>query len=292
MPDTLFTGVRTNWTDTSNACIFIDVEDAAAQPISINEYVSAQTANSFEIENNAGSTRYAIIATATTGTAYTITADVTTGTVESVTADSVTTGTGYSLSVDGLTTGRGIFVENVGEVMTSGTLIGGTLTASGATLAVLTGNVGNFTSSVDETRSSGTTTMTDFNTVTISRTSINTTAGGTLAMDGAALLITTTSTETAGTLTDGSFALEIVDNARDDGEGVFAVSITCDNPGTDFAGGIDMTSFSVDEPLIKFITDSSGSNADPAAHAGVDDWICFENSANVLMFCPCYAAST
>lgn len=267
--------------------IDIDLEAEDAVGIRIDEDAGATVA-SLQIRNNAATARYDIMATADTEDMIDVTSDCTTGKVYDVTADSVTTGSGYDLSVDGLTTGKGIRVQNVGEAQTSGILIEGDLTASGSSIAVVTGNVAKFAQSLDETRSSGTTTS-DNDVVLISKTAINTTASGTHASLGAALKIESTATETAGTLTEDSFAIEIATNARSSSAS-YAVSITHDNAGSGLAGGIDCSSFSLDEPILKFLTDTTGSSKSPET-VSQDDWVCVENSAGTLHFLPAYLAS-
>lgn len=210
-----------------------------------------------------------------------------TGPAVAFTFDSMTTGTGATISVDAITTGTGLLIENTGEAMTSAKLLDVELTASGSSLSVITGNVAKFASSVDETRSSGTT-ATDYDTVLIVRTSINTTASGTHTMAGAALKIETTSTETAGTLDDDSFAIEIAHNARNDSNDIYAIKITADNAGTQLGGGIDLTSFAVVEPTINFPA-GTASSIDPSMTAETG-WI---NIAvdGTIRYVPFYAAS-
>jgi len=210
------------------------------------------------------------------------------GVVVDVSADAMTTGTGLDMgAMDALTTGKGVNIASTGEAITSGVLLDVDHTGSGDTLALFTGNVARFASSLDETRATGTT-ASDYDTVLISRTSINTTAGGTHTMAGAALKIETTSTETAGTLTDASYALEITHNARHDSADIYGISITADNPGTNAAGGIDLSSFAAGEPTINFV-DGTASSIDPSATAETG-WI---NIAvgGTIRYVPYYAAA-
>ena len=124
--DVLYLGSKHDWEDTSNAAIYIDLEDAAAQGIKINEYVSAQTAPSIEVENNAGTTVFQVLASATTANAFQHTVDVTTGNGMILTANSLTTGSGLSVNSSATaitTTGRLLEVFHTGATSTSGTII-------------------------------------------------------------------------------------------------------------------------------------------------------------------------
>lgn len=126
MAETLYLGRKHNWDDSSNAAIFLDLEDAAAQGIRIQEYVTGQTAPSFEIENNAASTQFQLLSSATTANAMTHTVATTTGNGIAVTADSLTTGTGVSVnsSATAITgAGRMLEVFHTGTTSTSGTLV-------------------------------------------------------------------------------------------------------------------------------------------------------------------------
>ena len=126
MPETLFLGVKKNWTDTSNAAIYLDLEDAAAQGILIQEYITGQTSPSLEIQNNAGTTVYQILASADTANASVLTTATTTGNAYILTANSLTTGSGLSLNSSATaitTTGRLLEVFHTGATSTSGTVI-------------------------------------------------------------------------------------------------------------------------------------------------------------------------
>ncbi|MFA5350289.1 MAG: hypothetical protein WC357_03025 [Candidatus Omnitrophota bacterium] len=105
-------------------------------------------------------------------------------------------------------------------------------------------------------RTSGTT-ADNFDTITVARTSVTTGAGGTFTVDGALLKLASTCTQTNGTLTDNTFAIEIAHNTFVASTRTWCVSITHNNAATDgLACGIDMSSFSVDEPLLKVVADA------------------------------------
>jgi hypothetical protein len=126
MATELYLGRKIDWDDTSNAAIYIDLEDAAAQGIRIQEYVSGQTAPSIEIENNAGTTVFQVLASATTANALVHTVATTTGNGVIVTADDLTTGTGLSVNSSAAAiTGAGRMLEvfHTGTTSTSGTLV-------------------------------------------------------------------------------------------------------------------------------------------------------------------------
>lgn len=124
--ETLYMGTKVDWEDTSNAAIHIDLEDAAAQGIRINEYVSGQTSPSIEVENNAGTTVFQVLAAATTANAFTHTVSTTTGNGMILTANDLTTGSGLSVNSSATaitTTGRMLEVFHTGATSTSGTLV-------------------------------------------------------------------------------------------------------------------------------------------------------------------------
>jgi|19_taG_2_1085344.scaffolds.fasta_scaffold05576_3 hypothetical protein len=126
MAQELYLGRKVDWDDTSNAAIYLDLEDAAAQGIRIQEYVSGQTAPSIEIENNAGTTVFQVLASATTANAFVHTVATTTGNGVIVTADDLTTGSGLSVnsSATAITgAGRMLEVFHTGASSTSGTLV-------------------------------------------------------------------------------------------------------------------------------------------------------------------------
>jgi hypothetical protein len=90
--------------------------------------------------------------------------------------------------------------------------------------------------------------------------------------------------------TDANGAVVTINQDSNDGSNVYAISITSDNAGAGKGCGIDFSTFAVDEPVFKFLTDASGSAKDPQT-VSQDDWVCVENSAGTLLFIPAYAAS-
>jgi hypothetical protein len=225
----------------------------------------------------------------------------TTGTLLQLTGNAITDGIGVDLAVNALTTGTGIDmggmdavtsgkavnIQSTGEAFTSGILLDVGHSGDGGN-AAMTGNVAKFASSIDDTDTSGTATE-NYDVVLISRTDIMNGAGGTLDADGALLKLESTATQTAGTLTVDTSAIEISHNTRS-ASVPYAITITHNNAGAGSPGGIDMSSFSVDEPIIKFKTDATGSSKSPET-VSQDDWLCVADDSNNLRFIPCYAAS-
>lgn len=215
-------------------------------------------------------------------------ASLTSGVVVDVIGTALDAGTALDIGdVDAITTGKAINIQSTSTAFTSGILLDIGRTASADTLAATTGNIAKFASSLDELRATGTTTS-DYDTVLISRTSINTTAGGTHSVAGAALKIETTSTETAGTLTDATYGIEIAHNARHDSADIYGIKITADNPGTNAAGGIDLSAFAAGEPTINFPA-GNASSIEPQTSAETG-WINVA-VAGTVRYIPFYAAS-
>lgn len=90
--------------------------------------------------------------------------------------------------------------------------------------------------------------------------------------------------------TDANGPVVTIDQDSNDAANVYAISITSDNAGAGKGCGIDFSSFAVDEPIFKFLTDATGSAKNPETDSQ-DDWVCVENSAGTLLFLPAYAAS-
>lgn len=94
------------------------------------------------------------------------------------------------------------------------------------------------------------------------------TGGGTYVYSGRALNIEHTALEQAGTLEDTSHALYVDHETHYDGAETWAVYISHDNEGTAAAGGIDMSSFSAGENLLKVPTDATDPTGAGAAADG------------------------
>ena len=200
----------------------------------------------------------------------------------------MTTGTVIDIGdMNAVTTGKGIYMQSTSEALTSGILLDVGHTGSGSN-ADVAGNVAKFASSITDTDTAGTATE-NYDVVLISRTDVQNGAGGTLDADGALLKLESVATQTAGTLTSDVYAIEISHAVRSTSD-VAAIKITSDNGSTGVPTAIDVTAFSVDEPIIKFLTDTTGSAKDPET-VSQDDWLCVKNSAGTLLFIPCYAAS-
>jgi hypothetical protein len=225
----------------------------------------------------------------TTGTLLQLTANaLTDGVGVDLAVNALTSGTGIDIGgMDAITTGKAVNIQSTGEAFTSGILLDVGHSGDGSN-AAMTGNVAKFASSIDDTDTSGTATE-NYDVVLISRTDIMNGAGGTLDADGSLLKLESTATQTAGTLTSDVSAIEISHNTRS-ASVPYAISITHNNAGAGSPGGIDMSSFSVDEPIIKFKTDATGSSKSPETDAQ-DDWICVADDSNNLRFIPVYAAA-
>lgn len=226
----------------------------------------------------------------------------TTGTLLQLTGNAITDGIGVDLAINALTTGTGIDIggvnaistgkvaniQSTSEALTSGILLDVGHTGSGSN-ADVTGNIAKFASSITDTDTSGTNSN-DYDVVLISRTDVMNGVGGTMDADGAALKIETTATQTAGTLTQDVYAIEISHNVRSASD-VAAIKVTSDNAGSGAAVGIDLTAMANGEAVFSFTSDTNASSVDPASHTGVDDWICVQDESGNLRFIPVYAAT-
>lgn len=281
--DNLTTGTIANFTSNSS-----DTGTRTLVKV-INDNTAATGTTVANIQQDAAATSLNIDHNAATGSALVIDGEQTTAVMVDFAATVLTTGTALDIGdLDALTTGKGINIQGAGEALTSGIYLDVGHAGSGSN-ADATGNIAKFASSITDTDTTGTATE-NYDVVLISRTDVMNGAGGTLDADGALLKLESTATQTAGTLTQDVAAIEIATNSRSTSD-VYAIKVTHDNAGSGAAGAVDASSFSVDEPVIKFITDSTGSAVDPAAHAGTDDWLCVKNSAGTLLFIPCYAAT-
>ncbi len=209
-----------------------------------------------------------------------IDSQATTVDVFKITAPSTTTGNVINIAgANTLTTGAGIEISANSPSITSGQVSIFSHSRSEDGLADKTGSMNIFQSLRTETRTSGTTTD-DFDVLRILRSSTMNGIGGTLASTGSVLRLVNAAIETAGTLTDSARVLEIVQDADSTGDAIFidqnsttgraieidqdsnsasdiyAIRIVNDNAGSGNPGGIDLSGFSVDEPLVKTIADA------------------------------------
>jgi hypothetical protein len=148
MSQTLTLGKRFSWTDETNAAIRVDLEANDAQAVRIHEN-SAQSAYSFEIENNALDSKFGLLMLATTTTTMLVTSAITTGVALDLGLAALTTGKGLDMSdMDAVTTGKAIHVDATGVTQTDGILVhvdsaSTALTSTGRLLLVdHTGNAG------------------------------------------------------------------------------------------------------------------------------------------------------
>jgi|GEM_PF-3303676 len=139
---------------------------------------------------------------------------------DTATTSGVTVGEGImTISADALTTGAGLDITSTSAVLTSGELANFEHIASSATLVAKTGQLVDITSSRDYTAASGTV-ADDYDALSVTRTNINTTAGGTLTATGSALRVENVATQTAGTLTDSTKGIEVVMDVDGTGDGI------------------------------------------------------------------------
>tara|TARA_Y100000034_G_scaffold122116_1_gene167169 strand:+ start:180 stop:1040 length:861 start_codon:yes stop_codon:yes gene_type:complete len=279
--DLVYLGGKVDWEDTSNAAIWIDLEDAAAQGIKINEYVSGQTSPSIEVENNAGTTVFQVLASATTAAAFTHTVSTTTGNGMILTANALTTGSGLSVNSSATaitTTGRLLEVFHTGATSTSGVIAEISSAAADETVvcritasAALAGGV-----------------LMDLSAAAVTTGTVLDIGGLDALTTGVGVQIESDSADT-GAWT----ALNIVvDNTAATASKPVAIqndadtySITCTGATTK---GIDLSALSAGEASINFV-DGSASSIDPSATAE-SGWI---NIAvgGTIKYVPYYAAS-
>ena len=281
-------GIQLDSFDALTTGVIIDVESGAtaitgAGRLIFSDHSGATTTSGVLNEFKSAATDETVIARVTA------TGALAAGVALDVSVAAMTTGTGLDMGgMDALTTGKGINIQSIGEALTSGILLDVGHTGSGSN-ADITGSIAKFLSSVTDTDTSGTN-ANDYDTVLISRTGVMNGTGGTMTSAGAALKIETTSTETAGTLTDSSYAIEIAHNARHDSQTSWAIKLNCDNPGDGAAGGIDFSAMADGEALFKLSstdTDLSSKNPETDAEAG---WFPVDVAGTVYAV-PIYALS-
>ncbi|MFA4917587.1 MAG: hypothetical protein WC560_13075, partial [Syntrophales bacterium] len=145
------------------------------------------------------------------------------GSALSITADAATTAGAVAgegivrLSADGLTTGTALDVTSTSINLAAGELANFEHITSG-TIVAKTGQLIDITSSRDNTAVA--VVADDYDAFSITRTSINTTAGGTLTATGSALYIENVATQTAGTLTDSANLVQLVQDSDSSGDAI------------------------------------------------------------------------
>src|SRR3990167_6192258 len=180
----------------------------------------------------------------------------------------ITTGNIFESNANSLTSGNGINLTSTSTAFSSGQLFKFDHTASAAALTNKTGDYGSLSVSRTDTRTSLTTTD-NFDLLQLSRTAVMNGTGGTMDADGALIRLTSTATQTLGTLTMDVPGIVMALNQRS-ASNVYAMTITNDNAGTGLPGGIDMSAFTVDEPLIKAPADAITSLGTLSAQIAVD----------------------
>jgi hypothetical protein len=179
----------------------------------------------------------------------------------------VTTGTAsVAITGNSVTTGAVLRVATTGTTATSGNIAIFDATSTNITADKTDEFIEVITS---RTYGSTSTRSDDYDSMRIYRAAINTNASGTMNSAGSLLKLESASTETDGTLNADFTALEIDHNAYHAND-VYAVKITCNNADSGAAGGIDMSSFSVDEPLIKAVDDAVSSPGTLTKQIAVD----------------------
>ena len=234
-----------------------DADNAASLVVTNN----SAAANDMVTFISSGTTTGSLLRLTSTGTI------LTTGSVLEIVADTATTsgaggaGRGVStISADALTTGIAFNVSSLSnEAMTSGGLAKFEHSASGTTVAAITGALVDIQSSVTE---SGTSTQ-DYDLTSIKRTSIHNTAG-TLTAQGSVLKIENVATETNATLTDTVVGLEVVMDVDGDGAGISVttnqattgVSIDVISSGATSTGSITVTNNALTTGTAMLLTSS------------------------------------
>lgn len=300
----LYLGNKYSHSDTSNAAVWIDLEDDA-QAVKINEYI-AQTAYSFEIETNALGTLFGIRGIATTTDMIDVLSVVTTANVLDLSAAALTTGKVIDISdLAAITTGKAIHVDATGVTHTSGILVhidSAATAMTGAGRLLLVDHTGATSTSgiVAEIATAATDETTLLTLTSAAATGVSldingaSTSGNTVTIDGtafttgSALVVTDNSADT-GTRS----VLKIVqDHASATGATALEVQQDGDSYAIKISGattkGIDLTAIGAGEPAINF-TDGSASSIDPSMTAE-SGWL---NIAvgGVVKYVPYYAAS-
>jgi len=162
--------------------------------------------------------------------------------------------TALSWNVDTLTTGKLLNAGDSSRTFTSAKIFEARHITPDGSNADMTGNIGHFESDITDTDTSGTATM-DFDAVLIERKDTMNGVGGTYDADGSLLKLESTPTQTLGTLTSDVIGIEMALNSLSASD-VYAMKVTNDNAGAGAPGGIDMSTFSVDEPLLKTVADA------------------------------------
>jgi len=205
---------------------------------------------------------------ATTADVINIDAATTSGIVVDINAGAVTSGKVIDISADGLVDGTIMNMLCQSTSITSGKVFNSQITRLGSSLGDTVGSKNVFRTLSLETRTSGTTTF-NYDLVEITRSESQTGAGGTLNSSGSVLKITSAGAQVAGTMTNNVMILEINQRSRH-ADDVYAIEITSINDGAGNPGGIDMSSFSVDEPLIKAVDDAVSSAGTLSKQIAVD----------------------
>ena len=134
----------------------------------------------------------------------------------------MTTATGGVLAgaANAITTGTALSLTSTSAAIAAGTLANIALTTNGSSIVNKTGSLVAIASSRTENRAAGTT-ADDYDALSIIRTSVNVTGGGTLTAAGSVLRVENVATQTAGTLTDTTAGIELVMGAVGSGKGLF-----------------------------------------------------------------------
>jgi len=148
-----------------------------------------------------------------------LTTDDTTSDAVDLILDTITTANGVDLTADGLTTGIGLLLTSTSAALAAGQLLNLDHTVSSATLTAKSGQLIDIVSSRTSTRLSGTT-ADDYDAFSVIRTAVQNGAGGTLTSTGSVARFENVATQTAGTLTDSTIVLEVVQDVDSSGDAV------------------------------------------------------------------------
>jgi hypothetical protein len=167
----------------------------------------------------------------------------------------VTTADGIDVRPNALTTGKGCRVQSSSSAITSGELLHSALSTTADGLANKTAQLNRMFCGRTETRTTGTT-ADDFAVFLLDRNTTMNGAGGTMTSAGSVLKISSNVTETAGTLTSTAVGILFDLESRSPSD-VYGITMINNNSGPGSPGGIDFSSFSVDEPLFQFRADAA-----------------------------------
>lgn len=176
-----------------------------------NTNASASGAIPLGLKNGSTGTTFFIDHNGVTGKSIYIDAETTTETGGIIDIAPTVLTTGYVIDIgdaNAITEGIVLNIASTSGAATSADFIKIAHTGSSATLAARTGSALDIASSLTNTKTSSTLAH-DYDLVSITRSDVQNGAGGTTTSAGSALYVKNTATQTAGTLTNSSYAVEV-----------------------------------------------------------------------------------